>query len=103
MNKALLVWNLIITLALAMVVFTGCSSMDPQFTTLQTEVRNNRALIEQVIILTQSNREAIVANNTEITKNALMISNVQSTNQAAIASSEASLRQLIQTYVAAKQ
>ncbi len=103
MNKALLVWNLVITIALAAVVFTGCSAMDPQFTSLQTEVRNNRAVIEQVISLSQSNREAIVANNTEITTNTLMISNVQSTNQAAIASSEASLRQLIQTYVAAKQ
>ncbi len=103
MNKALLVWNLVITIALAMVVFTGCSAMDPQFTTLQTEVRNNRVVLEQVISLSQSNREAINSMSTDITKNTLMISNVQSTNQAAIASSDASLRQLIQTYVAVQQ
>ncbi len=103
MNKALLVWNLVITIVLALVVFSGCSSMDPQFTSLQTEVQNNRALIQQVINLTQDNREAINANNTAITKNTLMISNVQSATQAAIASSEASLRQLIQTYVAVQQ
>ena len=103
MNKALLVWNLVITIALATVVFTGCSAMDPQFTTLQTEVRNNRVVLEQVISLSNSNWEAINANNTAITKNTLMISNVQSTTQAAIASSDASLRQLIQTYVAVQQ
>lgn len=107
MNKALLVWNLVITLALAMVVFTGCSAMDPQFTSLQTEVRNNRALIEQVINLTQSNRGAINANNAAITKNSLLLSNVQSSTQAAIAASDASLRQyaeqLVQAYMAAQQ
>ncbi len=103
MNKALLVWNLVITIALAALIFSGCSSMDPQFTTLQTEVNNNRAVIEQIISLANSNREAINANNTAITRNTLVISNLQSTTQAAIASSEASLRQLIQTYVAVQQ
>ena len=107
MKKALLVWNLVITIALAAVVFSGCSSMDPQFTSLQTEVRNNRAVIEQVISLSQSNREAINANNTSITRNSLLISNVQSSTQAAIAASDASLRQyveqLVQAYMAAQQ
>jgi predicted component of type VI protein secretion system len=103
MKKVLLVWNLVVTIALAAVVFSGCSSLDPQFTNLQTEVSNNRAIIEQVINLTQSNREAINANNTAITRNTLVISNLQSTTQAAIATSEASLRQLIQTYVAVQQ
>ena len=107
MKKALLIWNIVITVALAMMVFTGCSSLDPQFTNLQTEVNNNRAVIEQIISLAQSNREAINANNTAITRNTLVISNLQSTTQAAIAASDASLRQyveqLVQAYMAAQQ
>jgi predicted component of type VI protein secretion system len=107
MNKALLVWNLVITMALAAVVFTGCTSMDPQFTSLQTEVRNNRAVIEQVISLSQSNREAINTNNTAIATNTLVINNLQSSTQAAIAASDASLRQYVEqvvnAYLAAQQ
>ncbi len=103
MNKALLIWNLVITVALAAVVFSGCSSLDPQYANLTTEVNNNRSLIEQVIRLASSNREAINSNNTAITRNTLTIANLQSTTQAAIAASDASLRQLIQTYVAVQQ
>ncbi|MBU2536622.1 MAG: hypothetical protein ABIK32_03550 [Chloroflexota bacterium] len=107
MNKALLVWNLVITIALATVVFSGCSSLDPQYANLTTEVNNNRSLIEQVIRLSNSNREAINSNNTAITRNALVISNLQSTTQAAIAASDASLRQyveqVVQAYMAAQQ
>ena len=107
MNKALLVWNLVITIALAAVVFSGCSSLDPQYANLTTEVNNNRSLIEQVINLSSSNREAINSNNTAITRNTLTIANLQSTTQAAIAASDASLRQyveqLVQAYMAAQQ
>ena len=107
MNKALLIWNLVITIVLAAVVFSGCSSLDPQYANLTTEVNNNRSLIEQVISLSSSNREAINSNNTAITRNTLTIANLQSTTQAAIAASDASLRryveQLVQAYMAAQQ
>ena len=107
MKKALLVWNLVITITLAAMVFSGCSSLDPQYANLTTEVNNNRSLIEQVISLSSSNREAINSNNTAITRNTLTIANLQSTTQAAIAASDASLRQyveqLVQAYMAAQQ
>jgi len=107
MNKALLIWNIVITIALAAVVFSGCSSLDPQYANLTTEVNNNRSLIEQVISLSSSNRGAINSNNTAITRNTLTIANLQSTTQAAIAASDASLRQyveqLVQAYMAAQQ
>jgi hypothetical protein len=103
MNKALLIWNILITIALAMVVISGCASMDPQFASISKQVKENRALIEQIVNLTNSNRAAINSNTTAITKNMLTIANLQASTQAAIAASEASLRQLIQTYVATQQ
>jgi hypothetical protein len=65
-------------------------------------VRNNRALLEQVINLANQNRALINSNTTAIMKNTLTVSTLQSTTQAAIAASDASLRQLIQAYVAAQ-
>ena len=103
MNKALLIWNILLTITLAMLVISGCASMDPQFASISRQVKENRALIEQVINLANSNREAINSNTISITKNTLTIANLQTSTRAAIAASEASLRQLIQTYVAAKQ
>lgn len=107
MNKALLVWNLVITLALAAVVLSGCSSMDPQFTALQTQVNQNRAIIEQVINLSQSNSAEVNSLRTEVTKNTLNIANMQTTTQAALAAQKTSLeqyvRQLVQAQLAAQQ
>ena len=104
MNKALFVWNIVITIALAAVVLSGCASMDPQFTTLQTTVNQNRALIQQVINLSQDNNESISSLRNEVTKNTLNIANQQTTIQAALAAQKTSLeqyvRQVIQTYVA---
>lgn len=100
-NKALLIWNIAITLTLAMVVFSGCSSLDPQFASLTTEVSTNRALIEQLISRTTQNSQSINSNNTAITKNTLMISNMQSTTQAAIAASEIALKQYMEQFVQA--
>ena len=100
MNKALLLWYVVITIAL--MVISGCSALDPQYSSTATEVRNNRALLEQVINLANQNSAAINSNATTIMKNTLTISNLQSSTQAAIAASDASLRQLIQAYVAAQ-
>ena len=101
-NKALLIWNIVITTALILTVISGCATLDPQYAATSQKVDENRALIEQVINLASSNREAINTNNTAITKNTLTLSSVQTSTQAAIAASDASLRQLIQTYMAAR-
>ncbi len=103
MNKALLIWNILLTITLAMLVISGCASMDPQFASISRQVKENRALIEQVVSLANSNSEAIKSNTISITKNTLIIANLQKSTQAAIAATDASLRQLIQTYVAAQQ
>jgi hypothetical protein len=103
MNKALLIWNILITIALAMLVISGCATLDPQFTSVSTQVKENRALIEQIVNLANSNRAAINSNTISITKNTLTIANLQTSTQAAIAATDASLRQLIQTYVATQQ
>jgi len=103
MNKALLIWNILLTITLAMLVISGCASMDPQFASISRQVKENRALIEQVVSLANSNSEAIKSNTISITKNTLIIANLQKSTQAAIAATDASLRQLIQTYVATQQ
>lgn len=100
MNRILVVWNLIVTLALAAVVLSGCASMDPQFSTLQTQVSQNRALIEQVIILSQNNSQEINNLSTEISKNTMNIANVQTTTQAAITAQKTSLQHYVNQLVA---
>jgi hypothetical protein len=96
MNKLLLVWNIVITITLAMTVISGCNS-----TSMATEVQNNRALIEQVANLANSNRTAITSNTAAITKNTLNISNLQSTTEAAIAASQIALKQYVEQLVQA--
>jgi len=103
MNKALLVWNILITIALAMMVISGCATLDPQYASMVTEVKNNRIIIDQLVDLAEQNRVEINKNSAASLKNTLAIANLQSTTQAAIAASDASLRQFIQTYVAAQQ
>ena len=102
-NKALLIWNIVITTALILTVISGCAAMDPQFAAMSQKVDENRALIEQVIQLATSNREAINANNTAIIKNTLSISSIQSATTAQVAASENSIKQWVQTYLAAQQ
>ena len=101
-NKALLIWNIVITTALLLSVISGCATLDPQYAATSQKVDENRALIEQVINLASSNRGLIDANTNAIMKNTLTISSVQTSTQAAIAASDASLRQLIQTYMATR-
>jgi len=101
-NKALLIWNIVITTALILAVISGCATLDPQYAATSQKVDENRALIEQVINLASSNRGLIDANTNAIMKNTLTISSVQTSTQAAIAASDASLRQLIQTYMATR-
>jgi len=103
MNKALLVWNILITIALAMVVISGCATLDPQYSSMVTEVKNNRIIIDQLVDLAGQNRVEINNNSTAILKNTLTVANLQSATQASIAASDASLRQLIQTYMATQQ
>jgi len=103
MNKALLVWNILITIALAMMVISGCATLDPQYASMVTEVKNNRIIIDQLVDLAEQNRVEINKNSAASLKNTLAIANLQSTTQAAIAASDASLRQLIQTYLATQQ
>ena len=101
MNKTLLIWNIAITIALAMMVISGCASMDPQFTSVAKEVKDNRAILEQVVSLASQNREAINSMNTDIMKNTLMIANQQTVTQAAIAALDSSLKQYVQQFVQA--
>ncbi len=101
MNKILLVWNIVITIALVVMVISGCATLDPQYASMVTEVQNHRSLLEQVINLANQNREAINSLNTAVLKNTITIANLQSTTEAAIAAEDASLRQWVQQYVQA--
>jgi len=66
-----------------------------------TEVQNHRALLEQVVNLANQNQAAINDMNIIIMKNTITIANLQSTTEAAIAATDASLRQYVQQYVQA--
>ncbi len=101
MNKALVIWNIVITIALAAAVFSGCTSLDPQLASAVKGVKDNRALIEQVVNLANQNREAISNMNNEITKNTLTVASLQTTTEAAIAAVQTSFQQYVQQYVQA--
>ena len=75
--------------------------MDPQFTSMAQEVKENRALLEQVADLANQNRELINSMNTDITKNTLTVANLQTTTEAAIAAVQVSFQQYVQQYVQA--
>ncbi len=59
MNRWLLIWNVILTILLAGIIFSGCSSIDPQFTNLQTQVKSNREAIEQLASAVNENRKLV--------------------------------------------
>ena len=59
MNKWLLVWNMVITILLLGAIASGCSSIDPQFSYLQSQVESNRAAVEQLAKAVNENRQSI--------------------------------------------
>jgi hypothetical protein len=95
MNKALLIWNLALTILLAGIIFNGCG---PQYD-LSAEIRSNREAIEQLTTSVNANRDAINTNNQAILANKVAIETFASTTEAAINALEASLTQYIEQYV----
>jgi outer membrane murein-binding lipoprotein Lpp len=101
MNKTLLIWNIVITIALAAAVFSGCTSLDPQLASAVQEVKANRAVLEQVVNTVNQNRADIDSLRTEVMKNTLAIANQQTVTQAAITALDNSLQQYVQQFVQA--
>ena len=66
MNKALLVWNIIITAVLLGAMLSGCSSIDPQFTYLQSQVKSNREAIEKLADAVNENRQLIIDQSQQV-------------------------------------
>ena len=99
MNRFLLVWNLVLTVVLIALVIGGCTALDPQLAALPGEVQTNRSLIEQLVNQANDNRQLINANQAAITKNTLVIAQMQQTTQAAVAQLQNSLQQYVQSFV----
>lgn len=59
MNRWLLIWNVILTVLMVGIIAGGCSSIDPQFTYLQSQVERNNAAIEQLTKAVNENRKSI--------------------------------------------
>lgn len=97
MNKALLIWNAVLTVLLVGMVIIGCG---PQYDYLAA-IQSNRQAIEQVAALANANRDAINKNSQAILANKLAIETYASSTQAAIAALQASLTQYIEQYVQA--
>lgn len=99
MKKLLLVWNLLLTLLLAGMVISGCSTLDPEFTNLAAKVSSNRAIIDQLVSLTNKH-EAAVSSNTQATyMNKITIQTFTSSTEASINALGNSLTQYVQQYV----
>ena len=107
MKKILLIWNLVLTLILAGIIFSGCSELDPKFTALEAEVKSNRAVLEQIVGLANQNRQAISSNTQLILQNKLLMENYKTTSQNNLSALQGTLiqyiEQRIQAYAAAGQ
>ena len=99
MKKLLLVWNLLLTLLLTGMVISGCSTLDPEFANLAAKVNNNRAIIDQLVILSNKNEAAISSNSQEIYLSKAMIQTFTSSTEATINALGDSLTQYVQQYV----
>ena len=66
MKRGLLIWNVILTILLTGIIFGGCSSIDPQFTNLQSQVKSNREVIEQLAEAINENRDLITEQSMSI-------------------------------------
>ena len=66
MNSRLLIWNVILTILLTGIIFGGCSSIDPQFTNLQSQVKSNREVIEQLASAINENRNLITEQSMKV-------------------------------------
>lgn len=97
MNKALLIWNVVLTVLLVGMVIIGCG---PQYDYL-AQIQSNRQAIEQLAALANANRDAINTNSQAILTDKLAIETYASSTQAAIAALQASLTQYIEQYVQA--
>ena len=92
MNKLLLVWNIIITIALCGAILSGCSSIDPQFAALESQAKSNRQAIEKLADAANANRQLISSQNQQILA-------LQITVDATMKQQVASLQQWVQEYV----
>jgi|GEM_PF-2236464 len=101
MNKTLLIWNIVITVALAVAVFSGCTTLDPQLASAVQETKDNRAILEQVVSIVNQHQEDITSMRADIAKNTVTIAATQGATQAAIAASQVAMQQWVQQYVQA--
>ena len=92
MNKLLLVWNIIITITLCGTIFSGCSSIDPQFAAMESLVKSNRQAIEKLADAANENRQLISSQNQQILT-------IQITLDTTMKQQVASLQQWVQEYV----
>jgi hypothetical protein len=70
MNRGLLIWNVILTILMTGILFGGCSSIDPQFTNLQDQVKHNGENIQLLA-------KAINENSNLITEQSMSILEVK--------------------------
>ena len=66
MNKWLLIWNMVLTILMVGMVVSGCSSIDPEFSNLASQVRSNRSAVEQLASAANENRQLINNNSAMI-------------------------------------
>jgi len=95
-NKWLLIWNIILTVLILGAMFTGCSSIDPQFAHMANQIQSNRTAIEQLADAVNENRQLI--QNQELQAQALQL-----TTETSISQLKLSLEKYVQEYVEANK
>ena len=96
MNKILLIWNLVLTVLLAGMVFVGCTMGG---TDVSAQVKANRDAIEQIVNLANSNRTAISSNSQSILANKVAFETFAASTEGMMNALQTSLQQYVQAYV----
>jgi uncharacterized coiled-coil protein SlyX len=92
MNRLLLIWNIVITLAVFGAILSGCASIDPQFAALEARVDYNRDAIETLIDAMNENRQFISTQSQQL-------ATIEAAVNANMQAQATSLRQWVQDYV----
>ena len=96
MNKCLLVWNIVITVLLLGTIVSGCSSIDPEFSYTISQVKSNRAAIEQLASAVNQNRQLI---NTQTHQVLVLQTSVETSLQQLTVSMQKYVQEYVRTHI----
>ena len=101
MKITLLIWNLVLTILLIGLVFSGCTALDPEYSRLAHQVEINTAELKTLLDAANQNREMIAGNSETIIKNTEAVTSLKDYTETTIVQVNDALVEYIKEYVKA--